>query len=88
VLGDVASSSETGLYTQIELTTCERRGPVADEVGNDFDPGRMSGRPVFAVRELFLELIGIVEEYARGYDLLRMCSLSSVNAKGQIAGPV
>lgn len=48
------------------------------------DLGGMSGGPVFVLRDLHWDLVGIVKEYHEAYDLMFFASLASVRADGTI----
>lgn len=50
--------------------------------------GGMSGGPVFILRDLHWDLVGIVKEYHEAYDLMFFASLACVRPDGTIEGAV
>lgn len=50
--------------------------------------GGMSGGPVFVLRDLHWDLVGIVKEYHEAYDLMFFASLACVRPDGTIEGTI
>lgn len=83
----VNSSSERQFATQFERARWEQAyGKQAHLTLSDF--GGMSGGPVFVMRDLYWDLVGVVKEYHEAYDAVFFASLASVRVDGTIEGAV
>ncbi len=83
----VHSSSERQFATQLERDRWEcAYGNQTHLALADF--GGMSGGPVFVMRDLYWDLVGVVKEYHEAYDAVFFASLASVRVDGTIESAV